>query len=207
MTQALEKKYYTPEEYLALEETAEYKSEYYQGDIFQMAGGMPNHNSIAANAIVTLGSALKGKPCRTFNSDQRIFVAKLKFYTYPDVSVSCGPIELAPGRRDTIINPVLIVEVLSDSTEKYDRTTKFGFYKGLQSFQIYILIDQNRVYLECYQKNQAGDWVYTAYDKLSDTVELSALKIEISLADIYDKVEFEVSKPEQPLNDESSGIL
>jgi Uma2 family endonuclease len=190
MTQAIKKKRYTPEEYLALEETADYKSEYYKGEIFQMAGGMPDHNAIAANTMAALGVALHGKPCRTFSSDQRIFVEANNFYTYPDVSIVCGPLEFAPGRRDTITNPVVLVEVLSESTAGYDRTIKFGLYRALTSFQTYVLMNQYQVYVETYQKNQAGEWVYRSYDKLTERVALLSLGIEVGLEEIYDKVEF-----------------
>lgn len=111
-----EQKYYTPEEYLALEEDAEYKSEYYQGEIFAMSGGSPNHNRIAGNLYIALREALEGKSCEAFFSDMRLQVKKNGLYTYPDVMVVCGGLEFVKGRTDTITNPVVIIEVLSEST-------------------------------------------------------------------------------------------
>ncbi len=134
-------KYHSPEEYLALEETAEYRSEYYRGEIFAMAGGSANHNRIARNLLIAFDDALEGKPYEAFITDMRLYVKKNGLYTYPDVMVVCGKLEFVKGRTDTLTNPVVIVEVLSESTEGYDRGTKFELYRAVDTLQDYVLID------------------------------------------------------------------
>jgi Uma2 family endonuclease len=185
------KKLYTPEEYLVLEERAEQRSEYYDGEIFAMAGDSANHNQIVINLAIALESAFEKKPCRVFATDMRLLVTKSGLYTYPDVMVVCGKLEFVPGRNDTVTNPILIVEVLSESTQGYDRTTKFRFYRQIPSLQEYVLIDQARAYVECFRKMEGGRWVFEAYDQLEDSVALQSLDLKIPLARIYNKVEWE----------------
>jgi Uma2 family endonuclease len=190
MTQAA-KKLYTPQEYLALEETAEYKSEYYQGEIFAMAGGSINHNRIVGNVSAALNVAFANRPCEAFASDMRVQVRQDGFYTYPDVAIVCGEIEFSQGRDDTITNPVIIVEVLSPSTKNYDRTTKFELYRGLESFQDYILIDQERVYIEYHHKLERQKWVMQLYTNPAETLKFQAIEFELPLVRIYHRVKFE----------------
>jgi Uma2 family endonuclease len=123
------KRIFTPEEYLAMEEQAPYKSEFFQGEIFAMSGGSANHSTIISNCIISLGNALKGKPCRVFESNMRLLVKRNGLYTYPDATVVCGQVEFAMGRNDTITNPTLIVEVLSPTTHAYDRIKNSRFTK------------------------------------------------------------------------------
>ena len=129
--QTKEKLYYSPEEYLELETAAEYKSEYRDGLIIPMAGGTPNHNQIAVNLSAALNFALKGQPYRVFTSDVRLWIPQARLYTYPDVMVVSGQLQFAESRRDTITNPLIIVEVLSESTAKYDRGEKFRIYRTI----------------------------------------------------------------------------
>ena len=178
-------------EYLALEEEAEYRSEYYQGEIFAMSGGSANHNRIAGNLFVALRSALRGKPCEAFINDMRLQVKRHHLYTYPDVMVVCGKIEFAQGRNDTIANPILIVEVLSPSTEAYDRGKKFEFYRSIEGFQEYVLVDQQRMHIERYRPLGLGRWEMTTLDATDEDLSLTSVGIDLTLASIYERVDLE----------------
>ena len=178
-------------EYFAQEEQADYRSEYYQGDIFAMAGGTANHNLIALNVAASLRSALSGKPCNAFMADMRVLVKRHQLYTYPDVMAVCGPLKYAPGRNDTVTNPVLIVEVLWPSTEAYDRGKKFEFYRTIDSLKEFVLIDQSRVYVERHRPLGLGRWEMTAFTAPEDVLALESVDVELTLAAVYDGVELE----------------
>ncbi len=190
MVMPANKYYYTPEEYLALEKTAEYKSEYYKGEMFAMADSTVNHDRICRNLIQDVGQALENKPCEVFTSNMRVLVRPIDFYTYPDVSVICGQPELAQGRRDIIVNPVVIIEVLSDSTKNYDAKQKFSLYRGITTLQDYILIDQSQVQLHYYHKIDARHWLLEVSEDLDDILKLPSIGVEIALNRIYNKVNF-----------------
>ncbi len=183
-------KFYTPEEYLVLEECATAKSEYYSGEIFAMAGGSSNHNLIAGNVHARLHQALKRKPCWIYQSDMRLLVKSNGLYTYPAVMVVCGKLEFAEGRMDTLANPILILEVLSQSTKDYDRQAKFDLYQALDSLQDYVLIDQERVHVQYFHRLDHGDWRLRTHRQLSESVTLDSVAVTIPLADIYDKLEW-----------------
>lgn len=180
--------FYTPEEYLRLEENSLEKHEYFQGEIFSMAGGTPRHNLLVANVTTELNLGLRGKDCAAYSSDIRILVRSSGLYTYADVSVVCGELEMAPDRNDTITNPILIGEVLSPSTEKYDRSQKFELYRGLDSLQTYLLIDQSRAYVELHTKSASDKWVMQTFNNLSQSVTIASLDLAIPLANLYDKI-------------------
>ncbi|MFB2882220.1 Uma2 family endonuclease [Floridanema aerugineum] len=192
--QAEEKKYYTAEEYLNLEVNSEQRHEYINGEIVPMAGGMPNHNTIAGNFYAALNFALKRQPYRAFVTDQRIWIPEKRIYTYPDVMVVQGELQLQEGRKDTVTNPLFIAEVLSDSTRNYDKDEKFAAYRTIPSFQEYLLIDQYKMHIEQYFRTDRKTWIFSEYDELNETISLNTLSLEITLADIYDKVEFEVTE-------------
>ena len=154
-----------------------------------MAGGTPDHNEITTNLVVALKLALKGKPYRTFSSDQRLWIPQLNNYTYPDVMVVAKPIELQSGRTDTITNPVFIAEVLSKGTKAYDRDEKFAAYRSIPSFQEYLLIDQYRLRVEQYSKTDANKWIFSEYSCMGDRLTLTSVTVEISLADLYENIE------------------
>jgi Uma2 family endonuclease len=182
--------YYTPEEYLKLEASSEYKNEYFRGEIFQMAGGSVSHNRIIFNLSGLLYQKLNGSDCEAFNSDMRLLVETNGLYTYPDLMVTCGPLVLAPGRADTITNPLVIIEVLSTSTAEYDRTDKFELYKALETLQNYVLVDQHRAYIQCYWR-VAGEpqlWTVETYRHLDESLKLPALDISLGLNEIYSRV-------------------
>ena len=158
-----EKKIFTVEEYLDLELASETRSEYRNGEIIQMTGGTPEHNRISGNLYIALSLALKQKPYETFHVDQRLWIPEVSLYTYPDVMVTPKPLELQTGRTDTVVNPYFIAEVMSKSTQNYDRSEKLAADRTLPNFQEYLLIDQYRVYVEHYVKTAVNQWLLTEY--------------------------------------------
>lgn len=195
--QATERRYYTPEEYLKLEEAAEYKSEYINGQIIPMAGGTTNHNRIAGNFYAALNFALRQENYDVFIGDVRLWIPDKRIYTYPDVMVVAGEPEYFDNRTDTITNPRVIVEVLSKSTKGYDRETKFETYRTIATFQEYVLIDQTQIYVEQYSKVGKKRWELREYDKEDEEIALASVPFQISLQDLYNKVKFEVAEPER----------
>src|ERR671932_1365456 len=189
--QFTQKRYYSTEEYLALEEAADYKSEYIDGEIVPMAGGSTNHNQIAGNFYAELSFAFKKLDYRVFMSDVRLWIPQRRIYTYPDVMVVVGEPEYYKNRTDTITNPRVIIEVLSASTKGYDRSKKFETYRTIPTFEEYLLIDQTRRYIEHFSKTDKKRWSFCEYDESDDAIALSSVSFEISLADIYNKVNFE----------------
>jgi Uma2 family endonuclease len=183
-------KLYTPDEYLALEEVSEVRHEYRNGEILAMAGGLPRHNEIAGDLLFLFKAALKKKPYSVFVCDQRLLIPAGNLYTYPDVMVIPRPIELQSGRKDTVTNPVLIAEVLSDSTKDYDRSEKFISYRSIPTFQEYLLISQDSPHVEHHVKQNANQWLFTEYNGLDATVTLVSIGVEITLADLYENIEF-----------------
>ncbi len=192
MIAQVETKTYQAEEYLELEINSEERHEFINGEIILMAGGTPDHSEIITNLVFALKLALKGKPYRTFSSDQRLWVPQLNNYTYPDVIVVAKPIELQSGRTDTITNPVLIAEVLSKSTKAYDRDEKFAAYRSIPTFQEYLLIDQYRLQVQQYSKTDANKWIFSEYSCAGDRVLLTSIPVEFSVGDLYENIEFDV---------------
>jgi Uma2 family endonuclease len=184
---------YSPEEYLAIEVESAERHEYRDGEIILMTGAMPNHNRIARNLCTAMTVGLRGQPLEVFVSDQRLWIPKKRLYTYPDVLVIAGDLELQTGRKDTIMNPVLIVEVLSKSTADYDRGDKFAAYRTIPSFQEYILVNQYSQQIEHYVKGKGRKWDFQAYDETDAVVQLGTINLELAIGDIYDKVEFEIA--------------
>ena len=191
MTQALEQRTYTPQEYLELEIASETRSEYRNGEIIPMTGGTPNHNDIAGNLYILLKSALKGKDYRTFVADQRLWIPNASLYTYPDVMVLPKPLELQTGRKDTVVNPCFLAEVLSKSTRDYDRGDKFAAYRSLESFREYLLIDQYSIHVEHYVKTAANQWLFSEYEDLNVTLSMSTFEAQIPIVDLYENIEID----------------
>jgi Uma2 family endonuclease len=194
--QSTEKRYYTPEEYLALEEKAEYKSEYHDGVIISMTGGTTNHNQITGNIYMALRLALKGQEYDVFISDVRLWIPRIRSYVYPDVMVIAGKPEYYDNRKDTITNPQAIIEVLSKSTRNYDRGDKFSYYRTIPSFQEYILIDQKKIAIEQYSKQANKRWSFSEYNEEDTDLFFSSLQVQVPLIDIYEKVDFEAEEVE-----------
>jgi len=179
--------YLNPEEYLVIERRAEYKSEYVDGVMYAMAGGSERHNLIAANIIISIGVQLRGRPCRVYPRDLKVRVPHSNRFFYPDVSVVCGETKFADDERDVIINPILIVEVLSESTAAYDRGKKFLSYQQIDSLQEYLLVSQDEVIVEHYIRRSRDAWLYTKAIGLEETTRLPSIECEVALKDIYDK--------------------
>lgn len=185
-----EKKIYTIEEYLELELTSETRNEYHNGEIIPMTGGTPEHNRISGNLYIALSLSLKRKPYETFHVDQRLWIPAVNSYTYPDVMVVSKPLELQTGRKDTVMNPCFIAEVLSKSTQNYDRSAKFAAYRSIPGFQEYLLIDQSRIHVEYYVKTDVNQWLFTEYDDANITLSLSFFEFQIQIADLYENIDF-----------------
>jgi len=180
--------YYTKEEYLETESLAEYKSEYYKGEIFAMAGGTPEHSAICFNLIRRVAEAIDNKNCRGFESNMKLEIAEADAFVYPDLMVICGAVEFAENRKDAITNPVLIIEVLSPGTESFDRGKKFEYYQMIPSLKEYVLVSQDTPAVETYFRQDKNQWLYTVAKGLDETVLLNSIEYEIALKDIYHKV-------------------
>ena len=185
------KTYYSPEEYLELETAAEYKSEYLDGQIIPMAGGKPNHNKISLNLSSALNFALRKTAYDVFMSDLRLSIPNSRLFTYPDVMVVQTPLVFAENRQDTITNPIAIAEILSDSTEKYDRGDKFRMYRTIPSFKEYLLISQTQMQVEKFSKNEANQWVLSEYAGKDAKIIFDSVDFEIGLDELYDRVDLD----------------
>jgi len=188
--QAAVRPYLTPEEYLAFEREAETRSEYFNGEVFAMAGASLAHNQITANVVTALNSRFRGRPCRALASDMRVKVKQTTSYAYPDVVIICGQPQFEDKHRDTLLNPTLLIEVLSSATERYDRGGKFGHYRTLESLTDYVLISQTEARVEHFSRQSAGAWLLNVYVGLEAVAPLPSIGCELSLTDVYDKVEF-----------------
>lgn len=180
----------TADDYLAQEVLAETRNEYRNGVVVPMTGGTPEHNEIASVLNALLRTALKGQGYSIFVADQRLWIPEPNLYTYPDVMVAKRPIERKPDRTDTVMNPILIAEVLSKSTATYDRTEKFAAYRTIASLQNYLLIDQYQPHVELYARTGDQQWLFSEYGQLSDRVLLDAVSVELPLTDLYEAIEF-----------------
>ena len=187
---ALPRKYLTQEEYLAIERAAQWKSEYYQGEMFAMAGTSRNHARIAFNAVASLGSQLIGKGCEGYVSDMRVHVEGSGLYTYPDIAIVCGNPEFQDGAFDTLLNPVVIVEILSPSTESYDRGKKFQMYRQLPSLREYILIAQDRPFVDQFIRDDEDRWFVLMTQGLESVLTLQSCGVSIPMSALYENVEF-----------------
>lgn len=189
----------TPQEYLARERRAESKAEYVSGRVYAMTGASREHNLIALNIGRELSIQFRGRPCEAYVSDMRVKVTPTGMYTYPDVVAVCGPPEFEDEAVDTLLNPTVIVEVLSPSTEAYDRGEKFAHYRRLPLLREYVLVAQDRVRVEHYGRRGDNEWVLTEHDALDDTLPLPALDAGLRLADIYERVApFGTEPPARP---------
>lgn len=190
---------YTAEVFLALERAADHKSEFINGRIYAMAGASRSHVLITTNVVGGLVPRLRGQGCRTYSADMRVLISPTGSYTYPDVAVVCGDAEfIDDGHQDVLTNPALIIEVLSPSTEGYDRGAKFAHYRQLPSLREYVLIAQDRVSVERFAR-RGDEWVIRPTDELTDlgdTLRLESVDCDLPLAEVYDLVEFGAS--EQP---------
>jgi Uma2 family endonuclease len=189
MTQTIERKIYTPHEYLELELASETCNEYHNGFIIPMTGDTPGHHELAINLAALLKTALQGKPYGIFATDQKLWVSDRNLYAYPDVMVIAEPLQLQTGRNDTPTNPCFIAEVLSPATRNYDRRAKFAAYRTLSSFCEYLIIDQTSIHVEHYVKTAANQWLFSEYSDPSVTFSLTTVDTQIAIADLYKNIE------------------
>lgn len=187
---------YTPEEYLAREAQAEYKSEYYDGEIRMMAGGSEDHSVIQGNIITELNNGLVRKPRKVYTSDMRLLVKRRRAYTYPDAMVICGKTEFQTGRTDVVTNPLVIVEVLSPSTREHDRVEKFALYRQIESLREYVTVDSERVVVSILRRAPDNKWTIELMMRPTEMLALESLELEIPIEKLYAKVEFEMDADE-----------
>jgi len=184
-----------PKPHLSFEEwlegervSLEGRSEYVGGEVFAMTGASAEHNAIVANIVGELRAQMKGRPCQVYANDMKVLIRSANAGKYPDLVAFCGEPHLLDGRRDVLLNPSLIVEVLSDSTEAYDRGAKFALYRQIPSLKEYLLVSQGQVLVELYSRGEDGRWVLSDYRSLTDQVPLPNLSCTLDLAEVYDKV-------------------
>jgi len=180
------KKKFTIEEYLEYENASQEKHEYYQGEMFAMSGAKLSHNIISGNLFGILKQLLKGKSCRPFNSDQRICIPSNTLFTYPDISIICGEIITRDNDEWNVLNPSVIIEVLSPSTKNYDKGEKFTFYRDITSLKEYILVDSESIRIEVFRINESGHWELEEYRTKNETLVIKAVQLTIHLQEIYE---------------------
>ena len=183
---AYQKKFYTIQEYLELENEALEKHEYYKGEIFAMSGAGNRHNIISTNVIVSLGNSLKGKGCRPYGSDMRINIPENTLFTYPDISIFCGEVKTLKEDQNTATYPVVMIEILSPSTRNYDRGIKFMLYRAIPSLTDYILIESELIHVEHFAINNAGLWQLKEFNKPNEEVFLETIGVKLPLEEIYE---------------------
>jgi len=189
----------TEVEYLEIERRSEYKSEFLDGEMFAMSGGSSSHSLIKCNLIRDMGTRLKGCPCVVYDSDMRVKVQAAGLFTYPDVSVACGQVQFEDDRKDTFLNPTVIIEVPSESSEAHDRGKKFAIYRQLSSLREYLLVSQYKPHIEQYIRQDSGEWLLRDVGGLESKLSLPSIGITVDVAEIYYNVRFEPEqqRPEQ----------
>jgi Uma2 family endonuclease len=188
MSVVVAERLFSEAEYLAIERAADHKSEYINGRIHAVAGVSEPHNTISANITGELHQQFKGRPCRVYSNDLRVRVSETGLYTYPDAIALCAEPKLLDEHRDTLLNPTLVVEVLSPSTEAYDRGAKFAHYRRLESLKELLFVAQDRVQIDHYSRHDES-WVLTEFNDLDDTIELRSVGAQLSVRNVYEHVE------------------
>lgn len=179
----------TPAEYLAFERAqTDARHEYLNGEITAMSGASLVHNLMVTNLVISMGTQMRGRPCNVFSSDMRVKIPATGLYTYPDIAALCGPPQLEDDAVDTLLNPSVIIEVLSPSTEAYDRGAKFAHYQSIESLQEYILVAQDKPRIEIFRRQENGNWLYSVAETPEATVSLDVINCELALADVYNGV-------------------
>lgn len=190
------KTWLSPEDYLAFEREAQTKHEYLDGEIYAMAGGSPQHNQIGFNATVALGSQIKGRNCRGYTADQKVRSDPQNMFSYPDITIVCGEPIFHDQHKDVVLNPTVIIEVLSPTTATFDRTEKFARYRTIQSLRDYLLISQDRPCIEHFVRQKGKrQWMYNVETELTSSIWIESIKCELKLADVYELVEFPAKRP------------
>ena len=196
MATQLERQHYIREAYLSLEESAEVKHEYCNGEIRPMTGRTDNHNQLVGSIYAYLKLALRGQSYRFYINDMRLWIPRYQLYTYPDVMVVAGEPMYERASHTTIMNPAIIVEVLSKSTHTYDKTDKFRFYRSIPEFQEYILIDQYEFYVEQFSNTGNGNWLFRDYETADAVLQLTTIAVQVPLRDLYESVDFDLKDTE-----------
>jgi len=178
----------SPEEYLAIERRAEYKSEYVDGVMYAKAGGNERHHLIAVKLIGAIGTQLRDRPCRVYPSDLKVRVPGSRRFFYPDVSIVCGETQFADEERDVVLNPSVVLEVLSESTAAFDRGKKFQSYQQIESLREYLLVSQDEYVVEHFLRQDDGHWLYTKAGGLDESLALPTVNCRLALRDVYSKV-------------------
>lgn len=182
---------YSPEEYLESERAADDRHEYVDGRIYAMAGESLSHSRICSNLGREVGNKLKGKSCESLSPNMKVRTSNASLFSYPDLTIVCGEPQMHDSKKDVLVNPKVIFEVLSPSTEKYDRTTKFSRYRmGNETMTDYVLVSQDKPFVEHFSKQADGEWIYRSFNSLSDSFDISSVECSLSLSEIYDRVEF-----------------
>ena len=184
-------KYYTPEEYIELEEKSEFKNEYIHGEIIAMTSGTTNHNEIAGNFYLHFKLKMRNQNYKIYMGDVKLWLQRYQIYTYPDIMVIQGEPTYQGTGTTQVTNPLMIVEVLSKSTINYDKTDKFRFYRSLPELKEYIMINQYEYFIEQFAKNAEGQWVLTEYESVNDILSLKSIDFQIPFSDIYEGVNFQ----------------
>jgi len=184
---------FTAAEYLSMDRASSKKHEFAFGEIYGMGGASARHVEIVGNIVRELGNQLRHRPCRIYSTDLRLCVDAEHRYTYPDVAVVCGQPRFLDDELDTLLNPDLIVEVLSESTRNYDRGDKFQQYRGIPSFREYLLVDQTKAHVERYAKQNDGTWSLWETDLLNEAVQLESISVTLTLSEIYLKIDFQTT--------------
>jgi len=187
------KPYITPKEYLANERVADYRSEYYKGEIFALAGASRKHNIIITNLITIINPQLRKRNCEIYSNDMRVKVNATGLYTYPDVVVVCDKPKFEDDEDDILLNPIVIIEVLSPSTQNYDRGTKFEHYRTISSLSDYILIAQDKIHVEHYVRQSDRSWLFSEFKSAQDKFQIDSVGCEVAVEEIYEKVAMEES--------------
>lgn len=181
----------SPEEYLAVERESDTKSEYFDGTVYAMTGASLRHIQIVSNLTIELGTQLRARPCRALPSEMKVRLPDSRKFFYPDMTVVCGKPLFHDERTDIILNPVLVIEVLSPSTEAFDRGAKFQAYQTLNSLMEYVLVAQDKPVVEQYVRRADGKWDYTAVIGLESSLLLPSVECTLNLSAVYDKVDFD----------------
>lgn len=184
---------FTPEDYLTFEREASERHEFLDGEIFAMAGESLSHSRVCMNLAREVGNKLKGKPCEALSPNMKVRTTSASLFSYPDLTIVCGAPLFHDRKKDVLVNPQVIFEVLSPSTEIYDRTTKFQRYRmGNETLTDYVLISQDKVFVEHFTKSAGGEWIYRSYGEIENAFTIEIIECELNLSEIYDRVEFEI---------------
>ncbi len=180
----------TSEEYLNFERKADVRHEFLDGEIYQMAGESLSHSRVCMNLAREVGNKLKGKPCEALSPNMKVRTSSASLFSYPDLTIVCGEPQFHDKKKDVLINPQVIFEVLSPSTENYDRTTKFQKYRmGNETLTDYILVSQDKIFVERFTKQAGGDWLYRSYGEIDDVLGIKTIECDLDLREIYDRIE------------------